>query len=219
MTDKEYYLGSDGNLEHYPQIYKDSPADLAAAEKLEQYILSQQQNIEASFLKMGAALNEFEKQKLYLARGVPSFRIWVTEYCHFSYEHATRLIRIVRDLVPVLGETESLPPVSTLKEMLPMLSEGKSPEQIREVLEEVQDLTTKDAKKRIRELRGLEETDSPVIFKARVTEHADHVSVEIMKVGGDHPSYSVTPKGPMYIRKEDWPRMQDRFGFAVEFVT
>jgi hypothetical protein len=100
-----------------------------------------------------------------------------------------------------------------------MLSEGKSPEQIREVLEEVQDLTTKDAKKRIRELRGLEETDSPVIFKASVREFSDYVLVEVMKVGGESPSYSATPKGPMYFKKEDWPRMQDRFGFAVEYVT
>lgn len=217
MSDKEYYQGSDGNLEYYPQIYKPTDDEVEAAQKLEQYIIEQQQNIQGSFLKMGAALLKFENDKLYLARGVPNFQSWVSEHCDFSYAWAKSLIRIVRDLLPVLGEVEEMPSVSTMRELLPMLSEGRSQAEIREAFEEVQGLTVRDAKHRLRELRGIEEPPIPTTFRARVQEREDFVLVTISRFGDDGDIYDLTSRGPLYIKKKDWPRWQDRFGVFIEF--
>jgi hypothetical protein len=214
-TNKEYYLDSDGSIVHYPDAYKVTPLQREEAEKLGKYIVAQQDTIEASFLKMGQALALFEEQEMYKAYGVPSMRVWVKEHCHFSYEHATRLIRIVRDLLPVLGEVETLLPVSTMKEMLPMLTEGATPEEIREAFEEVQGLTTRDAKARLRELRGVEEPPIPTTFRASVVQGETYNFVSIMRYGDDGDIYEVTPQ-PLRIKPKDFPRWAERFGAFME---
>lgn len=217
MTEKEWYIEGDGELVHYPQIYQADDDKIALAEGLEQYIIEQQQNIESSFLKIGAALIKFEDDELYLARGVPSMKAWLDgpEFT-FTYAHATRLMRIVRDLLPVIGDAKDRLPISTMKELLPMLSEGATPEEIQHAVEEVEGLTTRDAKRRLRELRGVEEREIPTIFRARVRTGEAYNRVWITRTGEDG-VYDMTPSGPVLVRPADFAHWADRFGFAIEY--
>lgn len=209
-------------LAHYPQPYKPSEQDIEQAFKLEQYILSLQEDVENGFLKIGAALVEFEDRKFWLARGVPSFRAWLSgpEF-HFSYEHGTRLMRVVRDLIPVLGSGGEMPnlPLSTLRELLPMLTEGFTDDEIREIAEEVKGMTTRDAKKYIQERRGVgKRKEEPVIFRARVVQGTAFHLVYITRTGGDDGDiYEVTEEGPLRVKPKDWQRWAERFGEG--FVT
>lgn len=201
---KEYYLGSDGSIEYYPDAYAVEENKIALAEGLEQYIMEQQHTIEASFMKIGAALIKFEEEELYLARGLPTMKVWLegAEFS-FSYAHATRLMRIVRDLVPIIGDKHKEIPVSTMKELLPMLADGSTPEQINEAVDEVTGLTTRDAKRRIRELRGVEERAAPTIFRAKVRTGETYHYVTVTRTGEDGDSYTLTEK-PLRIKPKDF---------------
>lgn len=218
--DKEYYLGSDGSLENYPQIYKVNPADLEAAEKLESFILNEQEHVETSYLKIGAALVEFEERKLWTAKGLPSFRAWLSgpEF-HFGYEQGTRLMRIVRDLLPNLPDGTPRPPLSTLKEMLPLLADGTDSETLAEIAAEVANMTTRDAKRHIHERRGIGGGAEPVIFRARVQLGSEYNLTRIFRTGGDGDDYELTEEGPLRIKPKDWQRWSERFneGF-IEYV-
>ena len=209
MSDKEYYMGSDGNLEHYPQIYQSDDEKIAMAEGLEKYILEQQQSIEKSFLKIGAALIKFEEDELYLARGVPNMRTWLQgpEFS-FSYEHATKLMRIVRDLLPMLGDRPPLP-VSKMAELLPMLPTS-TPEEVVSAYEEIEDLTVKDAKARLRELRGLEPHTMPVTFYARVQRGETNHHVWLSRTGEDGDHYNMTPRSPLIVKRKDFAAFVER---------
>lgn len=209
-------IGSSGELERYNDVYADVDEEqIYLATKLEEFIFNEQHNIERSFLRIGAALAQFDEQELWRARGYPSFRSWTSELS-FSYEHATRLIRIVRDLVPLIGDTDNLPPVSTMKELLPMLSDGSSSEEILDAYNEVRDLTTADAKRRIREIRGVDQPSVPATFRAVVQSFDDHNRVRIERFGDDGDYYTVTPQ-PLYIKHRDWPRWESRFGSFIEY--
>lgn len=212
LKDKEYYMGSDGSLEHYPQIYKTDDESVETADLLEQYIIEQQETIKYSFLKIGAALIKIEDEQLYLAKGVPSFAAYLKgPQFEFSYEHGTRMMRIVRDLVPILGD-EGLPPISTLKELLPLVAEGKQPEEIKALAEEVSDMTTQDAKQHIRESRGIERAEMPTLFRARVQRGEVFHRVRVDRTGEDGDMYELTDEGPLKIKPKDWARWADRFG-------
>lgn len=211
---KEVFVGSDGTIEVYVDPYQ---LDLDKAEKgrqLTQYVRDQQENIEQSFLKIGAALSIIEKEELFKVDGVPSFRSWATENLSFSYEHATRLIRIVDDLLPVLGEVEILP-VSKMKELLPMLNDGSSPEQIREAYEDIQHLPVTEAKKRIKEIRGVE--DKPLtMFKLVVDSRDEYNDIDIMCYAEDGRIYKLNDK-VLVIDHRDWPRFEALFSGFVEY--
>lgn len=216
---KEFFIDSNGTLVEYPDPYKNvSETDVQDLQGFEQFIIEQQDNIKGSFLRIGAALIEIDKRELYKAAGVSTMKQWMesTDF-DFSYEHGTRLMRIVRDLVPIIG-VEKLPPISTLKEVLPMLTEGFDADEIREAVAEVTELNTKDAQRRLRELRGVVQKESPATFRARVVtgEVFNRVWVTCYSEGGD--IYDVTPKAhPLTIKPKDWKRWSDRFGDLVEY--
>jgi hypothetical protein len=208
MTDKEWYLGSDGSLEHYPQVYQTDADKIAMADGLEQYILEQQDTIEQSFLKIGAALLKFEEDQLYLAKGAASMKIWLQgpEFS-FSYEHATKLMRIVKDLLPILGDRPPLP-VSKMAELLPMLPNATEDEVI-DAYDEIQELTVKDAKARLREIRGLEPRGMPVTFFASVRIGTEYHRVRINRTGEDGDVYTMTPE-PILVKPKDFALFVER---------
>lgn len=215
---KQTFMGSDGSIERYDDAYQVDEETYELAVGIENYILEQQMNIKHSFLKIGAALIKFEEQELFKARGVPSFRAYLSsDMFEFSYEHATRLMRIVKELVPILGE-EGLPSLSKLKEILPMLGEGWSEDEIRYAVSEIENLNTRDAKARIREIRGIKDNPTLPFFKAVVKEEGDFNVVAVERIGGDDGDYYNA--GTLYIKKKDWSRWADNFGEGfVEYVT
>jgi len=208
---KEYYMGSDGNMEYYPDAYDVGAEQIEEADRYEEFILKQQDGIEKSFLMIGAALAQFDQKMLWKAKGYPSFRAWVSApEIHFSYEHANRLIRIVNELLPALDITTTDYPVSVLKELLPMLSDGSGEEKVKEAYEAIEGMTVSDAKKTIREMRGIEESAPQLIFRARVVIGEDSHKVGIRRTGGeDGDIYEV---GTLTIKKKDWKQWESRFG-------
>jgi hypothetical protein len=127
-------------------------------------------------------------------------------------------MRIVKDLIPVLGDRDITLPVSTMKEMLPLLADGRTTEEIQEVYDELQGLTTRDAKDRIRELRGIERPDQPTTFRARVQRGEAYHRVRITRYGEDGDIYELTERSPLLIKPKDFARFTDRFGNFLEFV-
>lgn len=217
-TNKEFYREADGSIVEYPDAYKLSESEISDAERMEQYILAEQRQIKQSFLKIGAALNIFEDQKYYLGRGFPSFRAWLNSPdIEISYRLAHDLMRISNELVPKIGmdNIEKIP-VSTLREMLPMLSDGTSDEDLLELVEDVDGLTTRDAKGMIRERRGVKEGIQPVLFHATVTKGSSYHRVTITRAGEDGDVYEVTSE-PLRIKPKDFALWQQRFGTFMDF--
>ena len=215
-TNKEWYQGADGSLEFYPDTYQIPLADVNASEKLEQFIINEQRNIKISFLKIGAALNVFDQKKLYLGRGLPSMRAWLeSPEIEISYRLAHDLMRIAGDLVPKIGDRVENIPVSTLREVLPMLSDGSDDEAILELLDDVEGLSTRDAKKVIRERRGVKTGSPPVIFHGEVLQQGGTFhKIKITRAGEDGDIYEV---GTIQIRPSDFKHWQDRFGSFIDY--
>lgn len=215
-TNKEWYQGADGSLEFYPDTYQIPLADVAASEKMEQFIINEQRNIKMSFLRIGAALNIFDQKKLYLGRGLPSMRAWLeSPEIEISYRLAHDLMRIAGELLPRIGDRVENIPVSTLREVLPMLSDGSGDEAILEILDDVEGLSTRDAKKMIRERRGVETGKPPVIFHGEVQEGSTFHRIKITRAGDDGDIYEV---GTINIRPSDFKFWQDRFGSFIDYV-
>jgi hypothetical protein len=209
-------VGSDGALETYQDLYQPTQQEIEDAETLEKYILEQYQNVETSFLKLGGALIQFEERKLYLAKGMPTFQSWLqSPMFGFTPAHGLRLMRIVRDLLPLLADKETLLPLSTLTAMLPMLNDGSTPEQISEVYDACEGLTVADAKKVISQARGLEDHDPPTVFSATIENKNGFVIVDVTCYTEEGDIYKVT-QTPMKIKERDWPRFEQRFGAFLQ---
>lgn len=213
------YIGSSGEMETYQDSYGAvTQDDIDSAERLERYILDTQTNIEQSFLKMGAALVVFEEERYYLARGMPSMRAWLNSpEFHISYRLAMDLMRIARELVPLFPD-DTVPelPVSTMRELLPLVSEGRTAEEIVGVAEDIQGMTVRDARNHIREVRGIDEPEQPTIFRARVEMGEEYHRVWITRYGDDGDIYQLS-REPLRIKPRDWQRWSTRFGGFINY--
>lgn len=217
-TNKEWYLEADGSVVQYPDAYQIPYGDVEASEKMEKFILNEQRNIKVSFLRIGAALNVFEQKKLYLGRGLPSMRAWLdSPDVEISYRLAHDLMRIAGELLPKIGDRVEDIPVSTLREMLPMLSDGSSDEAIMEMLDDVQGLSTRDAKKVIRERRGAGTGTPPVIFHAEVLRGEEYHKIRITRAGEDGDIYEVT-KTDLMVKPKDFHVFEKIFGNFMDYV-
>lgn len=211
-------IGSTGEIELYHDPYAGiSIEDVQLADYVENIIITEQQNIETSFLKIGTALIQFEDLELWRAKGMPSFRAWLSgpEFM-FSYEHGTRLMRVVRDLIPIIGEQEHVPPVSKLIAMLPLVADGRTDDEIREVFDDIQALPVRAAKDHIREVRGIDRPEQPTTFRARVQNGETYNNITVTRYGEDGDIYEL---GRLQIKPKDWPRWSARFGEGfIEYV-
>lgn len=213
------YIGSSGEVETYQDSYGEvTQDDIDSAERLERYILETQSNIEQSFLKIGAALVVFDEERYYLARGMPSLRAWLNSpEFHLSYRLAMDLMRIARELVPMFPDgTAPELPVSTMRELLPLMTEGRTAEEIAGVAEDIQGMTVRDARNHIREVRGIDEPEQPTIFRARVEQGEEFHRVWITRFGDDGDIYQLS-REPLRIRPRDWSRWQTRFGGFITY--
>lgn len=219
MTEREWFIDSDGTAVHYPQVYRPTPEQVVQANEQLHIVLENKKNAEISFLRMAQALDVVEKNQLYKAHGVPSFRAWVSSpNVDLSYRLASDLLRIVREVLPILPEGTNIPSVSTLRELLPVLGDDQGKEKFVEALHEVEGLTVVDTRERIKELRGIArpiDEPLPAVFKARVRMGEAFHRVEITCTTGVD-QYNV---GVLTIRREHWPRFESRFGAFIEFET
>jgi hypothetical protein len=218
MSNKDTYsiLGSSGSIETYQDAFSVSAEDQEASASLEEYIIGEKQAVETSFLKLGAALALFESNKHYRGRGFESMKAWLgSPEISISYRLAHDLIRVSSELVPKLGDIGNTS-ISTLREMLPMLSDGTSDEELLEAFGEVQGMTTKDAKQTIREKRGIEQETDYTTFKAQVQRGNPYHRVTVTCFGEGEDTYTVT-SSPMQIKAEHFAKWQKFFGKAVEY--
>lgn len=215
---KEWYQEADGSIVQYPDTYQIPYGDVEASERVEKFILDEQLNIKTSFLRIGAALNVFEQRKLYLGRGIPSMRAWLDgPEIDISYRLAHDLMRIAAELLPKIGDRVADIPVSTLRELLPMLSDGSSDEELLDMVEEVNGLTTRDAKKVLRERRGAGTGTPPVIFHAEVLRGEEFHKIRVTRAGEDGDMYEVT-KTDLQVKPKDFPIFEKIFGNFIDYV-
>lgn len=215
-TNKEVYLDSAGSIAIYPDAYQLDAADVHDAQETYQNILREQASIKVSFLKIGAYLNAFEERRLYLGLGLPSMRAFLSsDQIEISYRLAHDLMRIAKELAPRIGaDNIAKIPMSTLRELLPMLSDGSSDDDIMELVDDVQPLSTRDAKALIRERRGVDEGNPPVIFFANVSVGGVYNEVSITRAGEDGDIYEV---GKLRIKPEDFKHWQSRFSSFIDY--
>ena len=216
--DKEWYLDSDGSLVNYPQVYQVTPEQLVKADEQLNIVLESKLHAEISFLRMGQALDIIEKDQLYKAHGVPSFRAWVmSPNVDLSYRVAADLLRIVREVLPILPDNADIPSISTLRELLPVLADANPRESFLNAMTEVSGLNIADTRERIKELRGISrpvDEAQPAVFTARVRMGEAFHRVEIAcTTGVDY--YQV---GVLTVRREHWSRWALRFGAFIQFV-
>lgn len=199
-----------GELISFPDTYNGQEENYESAVQIQTYIHELQTELDSSFLRLGAALKIMRDQQLYLALGVPSFRAWMNSpELHIGYRLGIDLIRIVEELLPRLGENPTLS-VSAMRELLPLIG-TEHQDTLAEVAETIGDMTVRDAREHIRELRGGEERTPLVYFRARVEMGETYHRVWITRVGGaDADIYEVTTQ-PLRIKPADWDRWQSRF--------
>lgn len=226
MTDqnKEWYIGSGGELEQYVDAYKLTKEQIDEAEECENAILETKKSIENGFLTIGALLMHMEDNKLYLGRGYPTFKAYANSSAlGMNYRMAHDLVRIVREVGPKLesareqGRNIPLPSMSNMRAALPMLSENLTDDEFLDVLEDIEPLTVSDANKYIRERRGLGTNENEVTFHARVHKGEVYNTVTIKRSGLDGDIYEMTA-APLKIKPKDFAKFIDRFGYFVEYV-
>lgn len=214
-------IGSDGSVERYPDPYKNiTKAQIRRAAELEQQILAQTSYLQVSYLRLARALAEFKEEKLYLARGYPTFRAWAEspDLQGLTYRTAHNLVRIANEVIPLLERNnlvDKLPPVSVMYSMLPILSDENAEEKFIEATYQVQGLTHRDAEDRIKEVRGIArpyDEERPALFTARVeTEYNNRWNYVHIWCNKGNDGYSVTGQTPLMVKKEDWPRLEQIF--------
>ena len=211
-------MDSDGSIVTYKDDYVVTEQEYNEAQELEQHIMAVRQDIDKDFLILGHLLDQFEKKRGYIAKGYPSFRAWVSSpEIDLSYRTAHDLLRIVREVLPILGPRESIPSVSKLRELLPILADDNGAEKFLTTFEQTADATVRDTRDAVKEVRGqLRPIDQPhpAVFRARVTRGEEFHRVAVTCITGVD-QYNV---GELRIKPEHWSRFEDRFGTFVEFA-
>lgn len=200
-----------GEILTFDDTYNGQEENYAAAQQVQEFIFGLQAGLDSSFLQLGAALKLMRDNEYYKALGVPSFRAWMnTPELHIGYRLGIDLIRIVEELLPRLGDSPTLS-VSAMRELLPLVG-TEHEDTLSDIADEIGNMTVRDAREHIRELRGGEDRTPAVIFRARVERGEAYHRVWITRVGGaDADVYEVT-NTPLRIKPADWDRWQQRFG-------
>lgn len=210
-----------GELETYNDFTKDvTPEQVEIAFQTERQILEMANSIHETSLNLGYALLLFRDAELYKARGYETFSLWVgsAEMANVGVQTAKYLIRIVEEIVPVLEE-QSVPPaeypVSTLRAMLPLLTEENGENLVIEAAEAVKGLTCRDAAAIIKEMRGVDqkEDEEPSVVKAYVTMGDKVHEIETFVFRGDGSSHFL---GSWKCLRSDFVAVEKMFGKNIE---
>src|SRR6478752_8941544 len=100
-----------GELVRYDNTYdfvKDG--DVKRADEVADEIIEHSRTIELHYLKLAQALSTFNSERLYLAKGFPSFRVWAesNEITGLSYRTAHNLLRIADEALPILQRNDAM---------------------------------------------------------------------------------------------------------------
>lgn len=222
MSDSFSQIGPSGELERYHDEFANVTPELVyESAALEAQIIHQKSEIEAGYLKIARDLSTFRRKKLYLGRGYGTFRQWAeSPEIGIGYRLVHDLVRIADEAIPILVKhdaIEALPSVSNMRDLLPILADDNSEDKFIEAVYVVKDLTNKEAKAAVREIRGIEQRHDdklPAVFSASVRRGESFHTVLINCNDGDD-YYRV---GTLSIKPAHWARWEDRFGRFVEYV-
>lgn len=222
---KEWYIGGDGALEKYSDAFKGvSEDDVKLAERVEERIVLEKQNISQSFQKLAVYLELFERERLYLARGYSSLRLWSSgPDIDLSYRLVHDLIRIQRELLPTLGpggdEAIAAIGISKARELLPLMNEGMEEQAIELVTNgDAAALTWTDLRQEIKRIRGVDvpfDQRRGPLFYARV--RTGEVKTRISIRGSD--GVGVEEFGVLQIPNAWATKFIERFSNLVEFES
>lgn len=225
MTVRTEQTPGTGEMMRYEDLYASvTPEMVARAEEVEREILHQHANIQKGYMTLAGQLSAFKRERLYLARSFPTFESWANsdDLKGLGSRTAYNLVRIADEFLPILDKHDAwdkLPGISTMYDMLPMLNDENAEEKILQALDAVQGLPTRGAKDAIKEIRGIAagpDEEQPAIFKAKFEDVGDYIRVHVWcSTNNDY--YQVSERGPLMVKKRDWPRMQTMFrGFVEE---
>lgn len=210
------------------QVYSDtfgniSEEDIERAQYLEQCILEESAGVEIGYLRMARHLSEFKADNLFLARGFETFRLWADspDLKRIGYRSAQRLVQIADEAIPMLekyGLMEQLPPISTLGDLLPLLNDDDGEKKFVEAVKMVEGMSNRDAKRYVREVRGLPpglNGDGPT-FRAKVTRGETVHKITITCEDGDGDFYEA---GKMQVRVKHFAAFEKLFNERfIEYV-
>src|SRR5687768_1803667 len=135
MSDSYTVIGSDGTPERYHDAFASvDEAMIERAAEVQDQILNAAGHLELHYLRLAKGLSTFKREKLYLAVGYESFKEWADspELKQVGYRVAHDLVRIADEVLPILEKHEriyeKIPPVSTMRDLLPILAD-ENPEQ------------------------------------------------------------------------------------------
>lgn len=160
------FIDSDGSLQTYSDPYGNvKQEDVDKAIFFENKVRQALGAIQAAYIAAGQALDVIEAERLYLARGYPTFKDWLrSPEIGISYRLAHDLIRIVREALPVLmnrNAMDLLPNVSIMRSLLPVLESGE--DQFIAAAQAVQGKTVEDAHREIARIQGRADDTDPFI--------------------------------------------------------
>jgi hypothetical protein len=222
----QFLVGSDGKMEAYEDSFRlVSQEDVEKALELENNILVVAGQISTAYLQIAKALAEFKDKKYYKARGFETFNLWAESDNLKSIGKRTAhdLIRIYNEALPIFAKhdaMDALPMInsSTMRALLPILSDENGEDKFIEAAYAVKDLTVRDSYATIDEIRGkpnrYEEDDLPTVFSAAVKRGPNYHTVEIVCLDPEQ-TYTV---GKLTIHRSHWPAWEKRFGRFVEIV-
>lgn len=208
-----------GELLVFPNTYANQEENLEAAGRIQTYILEKQQELDSAFLSIGAALKVMRDEEYFLALGHPTFRAWLSgPDFHISYRLGVDLIRVVEELIPKFEEANlDALPVSKMRELLPLLGTDQE-DSLMDIVDEISNMTVRDARDHIQEVRGLtRDNQPPIIFRARVERGESYHRVWITRLGGENADIYEVTSAPLRIKPADWDRWQSRFGDFIDY--
>jgi hypothetical protein len=226
LTDSYTIMGSDGRPERYHDAFaRVDEAMIERAAEVQDQIMNAAGHLELHYLRLAKGLSTFKREKLYLAVGYESFKEWADspELKQVGYRVAHDLVRIADEVLPILDKhdrmyREPFPPISTMRDLLPILADENAEQSLITALDEVAGLSNRAAKDRIKELRGIStpiDAKSPAIFKAKVTMGESFHKVDITCSDGVD-FYNV---GTLRIKPVHFARWSERFGGFIEHTT
>ena len=167
---------------------------LAQAMEIESTIIDLKRRNDRTFVEVAYLLDVAESHQLYLARGFPTFRSWVSSpELNFGGRLAHDLLRIRRELVPLLTaqlgderdaiEAIAQAGISRARLLLPLLKFEGGEVAIETLMELAPTVTYEDMKSEVKALThpDLDQLNEryPTMFRARAEQGATHTRVAI----------------------------------------
>lgn len=194
--------------------------DVERAEVVEDKIIQAKAVIELGFFALAEMVEEFDRKKLYKARGFERFKDWVeSPQIEISWRVAQDLIRIQREVVPMLAqhsdgqnlqELITHAGVSKVRALLPLLSDPSTHDDFTELIVDAPDMTWRDLREEVKVRRGVSgsiEDGHLAMFNSFIkSDQGDFYKVEI--TGSDGNNMDVL--GTLMVRKAWWTRWENR---------